>query len=414
MSKIPLFYTDDEFFNEFGTSCYINHEQMVDAFPIYRHNFIEISLVLEGAGTEIINGVSYQVAKNSMSVTMPWHFHTLCTEPENSVTRFICEFSMEDYLQYASIWSDAQHYLFNKSLPTNVKLDDEAFDEACNIFNAMYSCFTSNDDDKQVRLYLHLIQIMMLFSKEQRRTLAADNLNKPTKSSNEDIVTEAIRYIHYNYSRDITLSIIGKELGVSASALREQLFAYTGQKFGKLLSDIRVRNACVLLALKTPTIKYIAQNTGFQSLQTFYRTFKDIKGVTPETYRKQHWQESEGKAGYIMYNNQVWDVLFYIHKYFDDPITPESVANSLGMSVSYLHKIVKFNFMQTFSELLREIRVGYSCGFLRSTDVPVAQIALEVGYNNTKTFSSAFYEQLSCSPNEYRERFEKNKVQRTM
>ena len=59
MPKIPLYYQDGEFFEEFGTSCYINHEKMVDVFPLYRHDFIEISLILDGCGTELCNGKYY-------------------------------------------------------------------------------------------------------------------------------------------------------------------------------------------------------------------------------------------------------------------------------------------------------------------------------------------------------------------
>lgn len=61
MPKIPLYYQDGEFFEEFGTSCYINHEKMVDVFPLYRHDFIEISLILDGCGTELCNGKYYPV-----------------------------------------------------------------------------------------------------------------------------------------------------------------------------------------------------------------------------------------------------------------------------------------------------------------------------------------------------------------
>ena len=61
MPRIPLYYQDDEFFEEFGTSCYINHEKMVDVFPLYRHDFMEISLIVEGSGTELCNGRTYPV-----------------------------------------------------------------------------------------------------------------------------------------------------------------------------------------------------------------------------------------------------------------------------------------------------------------------------------------------------------------
>ena len=57
MPKIPLYYRNDEFFNEFGTTCYINREDMIDVFPVYRHDFVEVSLILEGEGTEIINDI---------------------------------------------------------------------------------------------------------------------------------------------------------------------------------------------------------------------------------------------------------------------------------------------------------------------------------------------------------------------
>ena len=58
--------------------------------------------------------------------------------------------------------------------------------------------------------------------------------------------------------------------------------------------------------------------------------------------------------------------------------------------------------MQTFSELLREIRIGYSCGLLTESDMPIVQAAVECGYNNTKTFSRAFQKQKGCTPTEFR------------
>lgn len=63
MAKIPLLYSDGDFFHDFGTTCYINREQMVEDFPLYRHNFIEVSLVLSGEGTEVINCIEYPVKK---------------------------------------------------------------------------------------------------------------------------------------------------------------------------------------------------------------------------------------------------------------------------------------------------------------------------------------------------------------
>lgn len=399
MSKVPLYFKNDEFYNEFGTSCYINKEKMIESFPLYRHDFIEVSLVLSGSGVEIINGRKYPIEQGSLSVLMPWHFHTIRTEYDEPITRFICEFSMEDFLSYSAIWEDSRKAIFEKELEYVLQLHQDEFDKVCTIFNAMYQEFNSNNPYKQVSLYLKLIEFMMLFYRLQ--TKRAISPNDTTKNIN-NVVYEAIRYIHQHFAEDLSLSQVSKELGIAPSSLRELLIGYTGQKFHAFLTDIRIRNACILLGLKTPTIKYIAQNTGFNSLQSFYRVFKDLKGITPEEFRKKHWMESEGKAGFLMYNNEIWEILYYMHKYFDQDITPESVASEFNISISYLHKIIKYNLMQSFSELLREIRISYACGLLTNPDLSINQVAVEVGYNNTKTFTRSFVTQKGCTPTEFR------------
>lgn len=400
MSKIPLYYQDNEFYNDFGTSCYINHEKMVDVFPLYRHDFIEISLILEGNGVEICNGKRYLVEEGCVSVAMPWHFHTIHTEPDRPITRFICEFSMEEYLQTASVWPKAREALFDHSLEHMVKLSEKDLSRSVAIFNEMYDCFTDESNpDRQTLLYMKLVEFMMLFYRAQTSTPVRAQSGAPGA---DGAVYDALRHIHQFFNTELSLSSVAKTVGMAPSSLREQLLAYTGQEFQQLLTDIRVRNACILLGLKTPTIKYIAQNTGFGTVQTFYRIFRERKGMTPEEFRKKHWMESEGKAGYLMYNNQIWKLLYYLHRNFDEEITPESAAEAMGVSVSHLHKSIKYNLMQSFSQLLREIRVGYACGLLTNPALSVEQVAIEVGYNNSKTFTRAFQKQMGVTPSEYR------------
>lgn len=400
MAKIPLHFKDDEFFNDFGTTCYINYEKMVDNFPLYRHNFIEISLILEGSGIEIINGKKYPIHTGCVSVTMPWHFHTIITSYNAPIKRFICEFSLEDYLNYAEIWPRAKQAIFDNNYDFVLELDDTEFNRCTDILNTMYGCFTSDYIDKQSLLYVKLVEFMMLF-----RHIQESKKNRGTKShEKEETINKALRYIHQYYKDDISLASVAKAVGISTGSLSEQLETYTGQDFHKLLNDIRIRNACILLGLRTPTIKYIAENVGFQSIQTFYRVFKEIKGVSPEQFRKKHYMESEGKAGYLMYNNQIWELLYYIHLHFDEDITPDSVARELNISTSYLHKIIKYNLMQSFSELLNEIRISYACGLLQKQDITIGQVAVECGYNNTRTFNRAFQTLKGCSPAEYKEK----------
>ena len=401
MPRIPLYYQDDEFFEEFGTSCYINHEKMVDVFPLYRHDFMEISLIVEGSGTELCNGRTYPVQEGCVSVSAPWHFHTLNTRSDQPVTRFICEFSLQDYLHYASVWPDARSALFDSHVEPVVQLSEQDYQRSCSIFNDMYEIFTQKGEDRQVRLYLKLVEFMMLFHRAQKQ--GGVQPGRPD-APRDQLVQDALRCIHKLYSQELTLADVAREVGASPATLREQLLAYTGQDFQALVTEIRIRNACVLLGLKTPTLKYIAHNTGFGSVQTFYRAFQNYKGMTPEEYRKRHWMESEGKAGYLMCNNEIWQLLTYLHLHFDEPLTPESVAHELGISTSNLHKTIKYNLMESFSEILREIRINYACGLLMNPGLSVEQVAVEAGYNNSKTFIRALQAEKGCTPSEFRSR----------
>ena len=114
--------------------------------------------------------------------------------------------------------------------------------------------------------------------------------------------------------------------------------------------------------------------------------------------------ESEGKAGYLMYNNKIWNLFYYLNLNFDKELTPESVAKELEISTSHLHKTIKYNLMQSFSELLREIRISYACGLLQNSNLTLGQIAIEVGYNNSRTFSRVFVSQKGYTPSEFRDK----------
>ena len=57
-----------------------------------------------------------------------------------------------------------------------------------------------------------------------------------------------------------------------------------------------------------------------------------------------------------------------------------------------------------FSELLNELRIQSVCRALRETDMPVAVIALEEGFNQLSFFNRIFRRYVGCTPREYRAR----------
>ena len=97
--------------------------------------------------------------------------------------------------------------------------------------------------------------------------------------------------LHRRRYRSVTCTAaeLARELDVAAGDISEAVTAHTGMNFSRLLSELRVDDACRLLdnpACDRYTTEEIGLMTGFSSRQVFYKTFKQQKNTTPLRYRQ--------------------------------------------------------------------------------------------------------------------------------
>lgn len=78
------------------------------------------------------------------------------------------------------------------------------------------------------------------------------------------------------------------------------------------------------------------------------------------------------------------------------------LADKLGLSVPYLSKRVRELCGTTFSRLLQEERFNEALRLLETTDLPVGDIIIAVGYENTSFFHNQFRARYACSPFKWR------------
>lgn len=82
--------------------------------------------------------------------------------------------------------------------------------------------------------------------------------------------------------------------------------------------------------------------------------------------------------------------------------TLTELATKLGLSVPYLSKRVRELCGMTFSQLLQEERFKEALRLLEATDLPVGDIIIAVGYENTSFFHNQFRARYNCSPFKWR------------
>jgi two-component system, response regulator YesN len=104
-------------------------------------------------------------------------------------------------------------------------------------------------------------------------------------TKNNGIIKKAIHYIAKNFSRNITLEDVAKEVHLNPSYFSSFFKQSTGSSFKEYLNMIRIEESKRLLANTDYSVIDIAVATGFDTQSYFSKVFKKYTGLTPRQYR---------------------------------------------------------------------------------------------------------------------------------
>ena len=129
--------------------------------------------------------------------------------------------------------------------------------------------------DFAVGYYLHLL-------------MATHNQAEVEQSTTNGLAELAISFIEENYMHQIKLEDVADRINRSPYHLSHMIKAATGMTVVELIKEVRVKNACRLLAYSSTPIGEIISSCGFISASYFHKVFKESVGTTPARYRTSH------------------------------------------------------------------------------------------------------------------------------
>jgi two-component system response regulator YesN len=108
-----------------------------------------------------------------------------------------------------------------------------------------------------------------------------------TAERREQLYREAIALIASDYSRDLQLEGVARELATSRRQL-QRAFAEVGRtSFRDELAKVRMHHARALLASDGIPVRAVAASVGYHQPAQFAKSFRRHHGKAPSTYRKQ-------------------------------------------------------------------------------------------------------------------------------
>lgn len=104
------------------------------------------------------------------------------------------------------------------------------------------------------------------------------------KPTDTDLASRILFYIDENFKNDISLSTLANNFGYSSSYISRYFKDCFNIGFNRYLNILRLKNALLLMNKNKYDITYCALESGFNSIHTFYRAFRNEFKCTLKEY----------------------------------------------------------------------------------------------------------------------------------
>lgn len=238
----------------------------------YHKNF-QILYVLENNGKLILNNKEFNLNEDSLAFITPYSNHAISADDKLVIQ--LIEFD-SDSLGFKKV------AYIEKFLEASlvVKLNPFQASEIRHILRKMLYEQTIDDELNQLPLEVYLAQLLVVLLRVQkdRRFYNADFLRAERLKE----------YIDTHYYEMLNASSLAALLGLSTKHINtifNEAYQITPVQY---LIKVRIELAKKLLIESDKDIISICFEVGFESVSTFYRSFKDYSPISPHQYRKRY------------------------------------------------------------------------------------------------------------------------------
>lgn len=103
-----------------------------------------------------------------------------------------------------------------------------------------------------------------------------------------------------------------------------------------------------------------------------------------------------------VFSKPVNAVIDEINRFYNQPISLNSIADKLGVTPQYLSRIFAQETNKNFIDYLTAVRIEKAKFFIKNTDLKIYEIAEQVGYPDSKYFCTLFKKVAGISPHQYK------------
>jgi YesN/AraC family two-component response regulator len=171
--------------------------------------------------------------------------------------------------------------------------------------------------------------------------------------------------------------------------------------------------------IKTRTIEFIAllsraivesgsdYSNVYEMTEAFLKELTRVKNLTDLSYvLLETLEQFTNVAFYHSTGNNTSVIkksISFINAQYNQELTLEMVAEHVGLNPAYFSTLFKKDTGINFSNYLNNVRVENAKLLLKNSNLPLINIAVELGFNNQSYFSSVFKKVTGVTPKQFRQ-----------
>lgn len=234
------------------------------SFPPHIHQCFEIIILREGQMNITIDNTLYKLHKGEAVLIFPNQVHALQSVESEHI---LCIFSPELVKAYST--------KISHKLPQNNKFT---------LDQSMLTLFDSLSENTS-EVFRKGVLYLICDAFDQNATYKRQNADEQTP------LHKMFVFVENNYAEDCSLTVLADKLGYNYSYLSRYFKSIVGISFNTYVNNYRLNHACYLMKNTSSPIIQCAFDSGFVSLRSFNRNFKQQFHITPNEYRMMHETE---------------------------------------------------------------------------------------------------------------------------
>lgn len=259
---------------------FINTE--TDSYAAHWHNPMEIIVPLENGYSVACGNVYRELNQGDIALVAPGAVHAL--EAPQQGRRLFLQAEISCFPEIREL--DILFSLLPPLVIFEKRYMPQEYDEAARCIETIQKEYVAGGFCGELSVYAELFRLLTLAGRYFVCSETADIQKRTNTWKYEDRILDICDYVNEHLAEPLTLEQVSEEAGFSKYHFAHLFRDFMGVPFYRYLNQKRIMNAQKLLADPDCSVTEAAIQSGFSSISSFNRMFRQIKGCTPSKYRE--------------------------------------------------------------------------------------------------------------------------------